>query len=77
MREESKLRLEEEQAKRTVIITTIDILIATTIFSIKLLDHQHNFLAYLCSLPSSIAFVIITMIIEMTPRRTWEVTTRQ
>ena len=33
MREESKLRLEEEQAKRTVIITIIDLLIAITIFS--------------------------------------------
>ena len=77
MREESKLRLEEEQAKRTVIITIIDVLIAITIFSIKLLDHYHDFLLFLCSSPSSIAFVIITMIIEMTPRRTWEVTTRQ
>ena len=54
MREESKLRLEEEQAKRTVIMTIIDLLINITIFSIKLLDHYHNFLSFLCSFITTI-----------------------
>ena len=44
MREESKLRLEEEQAKRTVIITIIiiDILITITIFTIAMITIRRS-----------------------------------